>query len=149
MPRIRNNPNFNIYLDYATLPYAAAQEQIINEHITEAQVIQFLWNIWEAANNTKKALWLEQEHKKLAEEEAVQKEEKKKYKHKYMPIQASGVLDEAKIMPSAYTIQKLDKGEYMELWYFTNDGLDEVMKCMLGRLLSRRMQWYYHLYLTS
>ncbi|KAG1903426.1 uncharacterized protein F5891DRAFT_1185573 [Suillus fuscotomentosus] len=148
MPRIRNDPNFNVCPDYATLPYAAAREQIMNEHITEVQVVQFLWNIWEAANNTEKALWLEQvgadkeqhdqlcflqeeqeerqECEKLEEEEAVRKEEKKKYKHKYTPIQASGVLDEPTIMPSAYAIRKLDKGEYMELWYFTNNGLDEV-----------------------
>lgn len=148
MPRIRNDPNFNVCPDYATLPYAVAREQIVNEQVTEAQAVQFLRNIWEAANNAEKALWLEQveadreqrdqlrflqeeqeeiqEREKLAEEEAARKEEKKKYKHKYTPIQASGVPDEPTVTPSAYAIRKLDKGEYVELWYFTNDGLDEA-----------------------
>jgi hypothetical protein len=29
-------------------------------------------------------------------------------------------------MPCSYALRKLDKGEYVELWYFTNDGLDEA-----------------------
>ncbi|KAG1908762.1 uncharacterized protein F5891DRAFT_937224, partial [Suillus fuscotomentosus] len=29
--------------------------------------------------------------------------------------------------PSAYAMRKLDKGEYIELWYFTNEGLDEAL----------------------
>ncbi|KAG1868724.1 hypothetical protein C8R48DRAFT_542078, partial [Suillus tomentosus] len=41
------------------------------------------------------------------EEESTRKEKKKKHKHKYTPIQASG-------------------GKYIELWYFTNDGLDNA-----------------------
>jgi hypothetical protein len=29
-------------------------------------------------------------------------------------------------MPCSYALRKLDKGEYVELWYFTNDRLDEA-----------------------
>ncbi|KAG2094814.1 hypothetical protein BD769DRAFT_1395077 [Suillus cothurnatus] len=34
--------------------------------------------------------------------------------------------DEPAIMPCSYALRKLDKGEYVKLWYFTNDGLDEA-----------------------
>jgi len=29
-------------------------------------------------------------------------------------------------MPCSYVLRKLDKGEYIELWYFTNDELDKA-----------------------
>ncbi|KAG1799808.1 uncharacterized protein HD556DRAFT_1455260, partial [Suillus plorans] len=34
--------------------------------------------------------------------------------------------DKPAITPCSYALKKLDKGEYVELWYFTNDGLDEA-----------------------
>ncbi|KAG1737229.1 hypothetical protein EDB19DRAFT_1829656 [Suillus lakei] len=34
--------------------------------------------------------------------------------------------DDLVITPSSFALHKLDKGEYIELWYFTNDGLDEA-----------------------
>ncbi|KAG0705756.1 hypothetical protein DFH29DRAFT_799668 [Suillus ampliporus] len=37
-----------------------------------------------------------------------------------------GIPDDPVITPCSYTLRKLDKGEYVELWYFTNDGLDEA-----------------------
>ncbi|KAG1790870.1 uncharacterized protein HD556DRAFT_1241373 [Suillus plorans] len=149
MPRIRNDPNLNICLDYASVPFAAARNQIINENVSEVQAVQILQNIWEVANDVEKVLWREQlevdreqlqqqrllqeeqedrlEQEKLEEEETARKEERKKHKHKYMPIQATGIPDEPSITPSAYTTRKLDKGKYVELWYFTNDGLDEAL----------------------
>ncbi|KAG2118588.1 hypothetical protein DEU56DRAFT_708097, partial [Suillus clintonianus] len=148
MPGIRNDPNLNICPDYVILPFAGARARIISEHIDEHQAIQILRDIWEAANDIEKAQWQEQveadreqrdnlrlqqeeredrqEQEHLEEEEAARKEEKRKLKHKYAPIQASGVPDELAITPSAYATRKLDKGEYVELWYFTNDGLDDA-----------------------
>ncbi|KAG2029581.1 hypothetical protein BDR03DRAFT_880400, partial [Suillus americanus] len=56
----------------------------------------------------------------------------KKNKFKYIPIQNTGILDDPVITPSSYALRKLEKGEYVELWYFTNDGLDEAaMKKMI------------------
>ncbi|KAG2124369.1 hypothetical protein DEU56DRAFT_692862, partial [Suillus clintonianus] len=149
MPRILNDPNLNICPDYATPPYANARAQLINEHINEEQAIQILKNIWEASNNVEKGLCQgqvedEREHREhlnqlqqeqqdrheqeqIEEAELARKEEKKKYKHKYAPIQATGVPDEPSINPSPYATRKLEKGEYVELWYFTNDGLDEAL----------------------
>ncbi|KAG2032749.1 hypothetical protein BDR03DRAFT_873355, partial [Suillus americanus] len=54
------------------------------------------------------------------------KEEWKKNKHKYILIQNSGIPDDETITPCSYALCKLEKGEYLELWYFTNGGLDEV-----------------------
>ena len=32
------------------------------------------------------------------------------------------------VIASNYTNKKMEKGQYVELWYYTNDGLDEAMK---------------------
>ncbi|KAG0695283.1 hypothetical protein DFH29DRAFT_880158 [Suillus ampliporus] len=75
--------------------------------------MQLLSNSWEANNNAVKVLWQQQE-------------EKKKNKHKFTPILETGIPDNPVIMPCSYALRKLDKGEYVELWYFMNDGLDEA-----------------------
>ncbi|KAG1738099.1 uncharacterized protein EDB91DRAFT_1016348, partial [Suillus paluster] len=148
MPRIRNDPNFNICLDYTTDYFANTRTQLINEDTTEAQAIQLLKNIWELNNNADKALWQQQldddneqqeqrqraqeeEQERLdrgraEEEEATHKEERKKNKHKYTPILATSIPDDPAVTPCSYALQKLDKGEYVEIWYFTNNGLDEA-----------------------
>ncbi|KAG2058090.1 hypothetical protein BDR06DRAFT_876975 [Suillus hirtellus] len=145
MPRIINNPNLNVCPDYASLHYANARVQLINDNVTEEQSIQLLRTIWHAANDAEIDLWegqvevkreqcknLQEEQNRIEqecinEEESARKEEKKKYKHKFMPIpEDTGVLDEPSIIPSSYAIHKLNKGEYLELWYFTNDGLDKA-----------------------
>ncbi|KAG1818519.1 uncharacterized protein BJ212DRAFT_1268788, partial [Suillus subaureus] len=66
----------------------------------------------------------EQEH--LDEEEASQKEGKKKNKHKHSAIPELDVPIKPVILPSPYPIHKLDKGDYVKLWYFTNDRLDNA-----------------------
>ncbi|KAG1784777.1 uncharacterized protein HD556DRAFT_1250835 [Suillus plorans] len=149
MPRIINDPNLNICPDYASPHYANAQAQLVNDNVTEEQSIQLLRTIWRAANNADIDLWEGQvevereqrenlrriqeeeqdriEQERIDEEESARKEEKKKHKHKFMPIpEDTGVPDEPSIIPSSYAIRKLNKGEYLKLWYFTNDGLDEA-----------------------
>ncbi|KAG1792976.1 uncharacterized protein HD556DRAFT_1309001 [Suillus plorans] len=144
MPRIINDPNLNVCPDYASPHYANARAQLVNDNVTEEQSIQLLRTIWRAANDADIDLWEGQvevkreqrenlrriqeeeqdriEQERIDEEESARKEEKKKHKHKFMPIpEDTGVPDEPSIIPSSYAIRKLDKGEYLELWYFTND----------------------------
>lgn len=148
MPRIRNDPNLDVCPDYASEDFVATRAQLINENTTDAQAIQLLKNIWEANNNMDKRRWQQQKNEdreeqvqrqrleddeqerlnqeRAKEEEDAHKEERKKNKFKYIPIQNTGIPDEPAINPSSYALRKLDKGEYVELWYFTNDGLDEA-----------------------
>lgn len=149
MPRIYNDPNFNICPDCASDTFVNTRAQLINNNITEEQAIQLLRNIWEANNDTDKILWqqqvennreqcahcqhLEEEEQEwldqaqVAEEDATCKEERKKNKHKYVPILATGIPDDTAITPCSYVLWKLDKGEYVELWYFTNDSLKKIV----------------------
>jgi hypothetical protein len=148
MPRIRNDPNFNMCPDYASDFFANSRAQLVNDNTNEAQAIQLLKDIWEANNNSNKVVWQcqvaedreerahheqmeEEERERLEqlraeEEETARKEDRKKNKHKFMPILPTGIPDEPAIMPCSYALRKLDKGEYVELWYSTNDRLDEA-----------------------
>ncbi|KAG1796690.1 uncharacterized protein HD556DRAFT_1234065 [Suillus plorans] len=148
MLRIWNDPNLNICPDYVSEVFANIQAQLVNDNTTKAQVMQLLHNIWEANNNAIKVLWQQQvdndreqqEHlrrvnedeqerlnqEKVEEQETACKEEKKKNKHKFLPILETGIPDDLTITPCSYVLRKLDNGEYVELWYFTNDGLDEA-----------------------
>ncbi|KAG0701938.1 hypothetical protein DFH29DRAFT_1049192 [Suillus ampliporus] len=150
MPRIQNDPNLNVCPDYTSEDFVNTRAQLINENTTEEQVVQLLKNIWTANNRADKRLWqqqvnddneeqthrnrLEEEEEerlnqeRAKEEEDARKEERKKNKHKYTPIQnGSRIPDDPAITPCSYVLRKLDKGEYVELWYFTNDGLDEAV----------------------
>ncbi|KAG1731059.1 uncharacterized protein EDB91DRAFT_1085183 [Suillus paluster] len=148
MPRIHNDPNLDICLDYDNLSFANIRAQLVNNNTTKEQAIQLLRNIWQANNDTDKAQWQQQleedrerrnhlqrlndkeqdrlDQERVDEEESVHKEERKKNKHKYIPILSTGIPNDLSITPCSYAIRKIDKGEYMELWYFTNDGLDEA-----------------------
>ncbi|KIK33229.1 hypothetical protein CY34DRAFT_27078 [Suillus luteus UH-Slu-Lm8-n1] len=150
MARMRNDPNFNVCPDYASDVFQNTRAQLINENTNEERAVQLLTNIWETNNDADKIAWqhqvaadreerlhreqLEEEEQerleqvRAQEEEATCKEDRKKNKHKYILILPTGIPNDAamSITPCAYAIKKLDKGEYVELWYFTNDGLDEV-----------------------
>ncbi|KAG1751855.1 hypothetical protein EDB19DRAFT_1628274 [Suillus lakei] len=54
------------------------------------------------------------------------KEDRKKNKHKFTAILATRIPNEVAITSCSYALWKMDKGKYMELWYFTNDGLEEA-----------------------
>ncbi|KAG1784995.1 uncharacterized protein HD556DRAFT_1250545 [Suillus plorans] len=118
MPCIRSDPNLNICPDYNSEDFENTRAQLVNENTTEDQVVQLLRNIWLANNNLEKHLWQQQAEQcmeedkqgrlnqvRIDEEEDARKEEQKKNKFKYIPIQNSGENGE---MPAV------------------NDGLDEV-----------------------
>ncbi|KAG1731527.1 uncharacterized protein EDB91DRAFT_1028040, partial [Suillus paluster] len=148
MPCLSSDPNLNVCPNYADDAFFNMRLQLTNENITEAQAIIILKNIWQAENMAKKAQWQEQteadreqqEHMERLndeeqerqeqnchnEEEAAWKEDRKKNKYKYTTVPDLDVPLKTVIIPSAYTTCKLDKGDYVKLWYFTNDGLDDA-----------------------
>jgi hypothetical protein len=52
----------------------------------------------------------------------------KKNKTKYIPIPDRPMPTTTPIFASNYAAKKMDKGQYVELWYYTNDGLDEALR---------------------
>ena len=62
------------------------------------------------------------------EREEQQKEERKRNKSKFVPIPHRGVPTLPPIIISALAMQRMDKGDYIPLWYFTNAGLYDAAK---------------------
>ena len=62
------------------------------------------------------------------EREEQWKEERKRNKSKFIPILHRKVPTLPLIVVSALAIQRMDKGDYVPLWYFTNAGLDYAAK---------------------
>ena len=128
--------------------YAAARAPLINPDTTEQQAIQFHNDIWSAGNQADKVRWQVQNEEdealraeqlrlqseaevlkaqaEIEEAESLRKEELKKNKSKYIPIPDRDVPTVACIFASNYALRKMEKGLYVELWYYTNAGLDEA-----------------------
>ncbi|KAH7902873.1 hypothetical protein BJ138DRAFT_1131572 [Hygrophoropsis aurantiaca] len=68
---------------------------------------------------------LEQEQEK----EEARKEDKKRNRIKYNEIKNGVLPDDEPFFPSAYALRKLSKGDYCELFYFTNQGEDIALDC--------------------
>ncbi|KAF8802318.1 hypothetical protein BYT27DRAFT_7215415 [Phlegmacium glaucopus] len=150
MPRIQLDPELSECPDFTSPIYAAAREPFINPNTTEDQAIQFLKDIWKAGNEADKVRWRQQsdddaaaltEQRRLQseadllkvqarvdEEENLRKEEIKRNKSKYIPIPDRDVPTIAPVVASNYAIRKMEKGLYVELWYYTNAGLDEASR---------------------
>ena len=149
MPRIQFNPGLLECPDYASATYAASHAPFITPDIMEVQAIQLLRDIWIAGNDADKARWQLQIDKdeaacaelvriqseaddlraqaKVEEAEVLRKEEFKNNKSKYLPIPDRDVPTVAPVIASNYAVRKMEKGLYVELWYYTNAGLDDVL----------------------
>ena len=150
MPRILFDPGLLECPDFASPTYAAVRVPLINPNVTEEQAVQLLKDVWTAGNEADKTRWQVQvdEDKTLHDEqlrlqseaedlrartqieeaESLRKEEMKKNKSKYLPIPDRDVPTTAPVIASNYAVRKMEKGLYVELWYYTNAGLDEAFR---------------------
>jgi hypothetical protein len=149
MPRIIIDPN-NLQCPDYTLPiYANARAAFVNDTTTEAQAAAILANVWQANNTVDIQQWQDQmdadaqaleDRQRDAENERVQREEAaareseeqrrdemKKNKSKYAQIPARGVPRHAPAIAAYYATRRMEKGEYVPLWYYTNKGLQHAL----------------------
>ena len=149
MPRIQSDPGLLECPDFASEVYAAARAPFVQPPTTEAQAIQLLRDLWTAGNEADKLKWQQQiedddaaltetrrlqseadtlkAQKEIDEAESLRKEEMKKNKAKFLPIPDRDVPTIAPVIASNYAIRKMEKGLYVELWYYTNAGLDDAL----------------------
>ncbi|EGN96984.1 hypothetical protein SERLA73DRAFT_154354 [Serpula lacrymans var. lacrymans S7.3] len=153
MPSILNNPNTAVAPDFTREEYQEARTELSNELIDDALAARILANLWSIANNKDKIAWAQQreeeilvaerecqwleeevvmQQKSLADEQDVaHREERKKNKLKYAPARDIDVPSDPVIIPLQYTTRKMKAGEYCELHYFTNRGLEEALHSLL------------------
>jgi hypothetical protein len=150
MARILFNPNLIECPDFASPTYAATRAPLINEVTTEEVAIQLLKDIWKAGNEAEKVRWQAQSDQddalradqlriqseaddlrvqaEIEEAEALRKDDLKKNKIKYIPIPDRDVPSVAPVFASNFAVRKLEKGLFVEMWYYTNAGLDEALR---------------------
>ena len=150
MPRIQFDPALLECPDFASPIYEAVRAPLVNPDVTEAQAIVFLRAIWLAGNEAEKVKWQTQSNEDEAaradqicvhleadalraqaevdEADSLKKEEMKKNKSKYIPIPDRDVPSIARVIASNFAIKKMEKGLYVELWYYTNAGLDNAFR---------------------
>lgn len=121
---------------------------------TNGEASDLLKSLWTATNDQDKLTWQQQELTDAAdlllrqqqretdsiareeletlEHDAAAKEERKRNRNKYLPIPLDrGVPMQAQDVLATYALRKLEKGEYVELWFLTNDGLDSARRSNL------------------
>ena len=141
---VNMDPNNAIRPDYALVEFQGERQQLIDEGLTEQQAIRSLTVLWTLSNNAEKERWatrqerLEEARRRTEEdevqrqqdlkdeEEAARLEDRKKNKNKYAPIKRGKVPSDPTILPAQYATRKLKAGDYCELHYFTNRGLDDA-----------------------
>jgi hypothetical protein len=149
MPRILLDPNIAQCPNYNLAIYLNARTAFVNDNTTQEQAATLLANVWQATNTAEKQLWQEQidadaqavedrrreedelriQREELAdnEKEEQRKEDMKKNKYKYAPIPARGVPRQAPVIAAHYATRRLEKGEFVPLWYYTNRGLQHAL----------------------
>ena len=150
MARITSDPGLLECPDFASPTYVLVRAPLINDNTTEAQAIQLLKDVWSVGNEADKIRWQLQNDEDQAahdeqlrlraeaddlraqaeveEAEATRKDELKKNKTKYIPIPDRDVPTISRVIAANYAIRKMEKGLYVELWYYTNAGLDEAFR---------------------
>ncbi|KAG1871723.1 hypothetical protein DFJ58DRAFT_890295 [Suillus subalutaceus] len=123
MPPLMGNPNHAIASNFQLLEHQAAA------------ILANLWHIQNEADKQAEAQRREeakeeaQRQQMLREEqEAAIQEEHKKNKAKYTPIKDINVPSNPIILPCQYAVRKMKSGNYCELFYFTNSGLEEASR---------------------
>ncbi|KAG1775770.1 hypothetical protein EV702DRAFT_946870, partial [Suillus placidus] len=151
MNRLLGDPNGNICPDFMDERYRASRTVFVTANTTDDQAAVTLRAIWVTTNEALCVQWQQQvaederlrakqqrlaqeeeEHQTQAlrlEEETAQADERKKNRIKYHVLperpRPNAALDE--VLVSDFAMRKIDKGLYVEIYYWTNDGLDDAL----------------------
>ena len=147
---MNSNPHDAVRPDFNAEAHAPEKQALLDTGLTPEQAIQTLERLWTLQNNRERQEWNRlKEVAALAEAEAAQavadaeeqrrreeqesnelarREDRKKNKAKYAEIPNLMVPSDGIIFPSPYALKKLKKGDFVELYYFTNRGLEEAEK---------------------
>lgn len=148
------DPNTLQCPDYDLPEHTQTVTLLINPTTPPAQAAQILKNVWQINNDRDKAAWQlqadidlvqagakkqQQQLEATANEAALalerdtqNKEEKQCNKDKYLPIPLDcGIPFQPHDILSPYEIRSLNKSEYLELWYVSNDRINSAHRSNL------------------
>ncbi|KAG1779776.1 hypothetical protein EV702DRAFT_965881, partial [Suillus placidus] len=150
MNQLHSDPSLLVCPDFTGEPYRASRATFISATTSDAQAADLLCAVWVTTNNSLCAQWQQQvaederlrgKQQRLAEEEterqwqaihleeeATKADEWKKNCAKHLPIPVCPRPDctDDEVLVSDFALRKIDKGQYVELYYWTNVGLQEA-----------------------
>ncbi|KAI6031086.1 hypothetical protein PISMIDRAFT_88579 [Pisolithus microcarpus 441] len=143
-----DDPNLATRPDFSSEDFIDARLQLTNDTVNDDQAARILGTLWDIQNAKDVQRWnarreeeaqlakdiadqaaaeLAQKQRRLQDEEdAALVEERRKNKAKYAPVPDVEVPSGLVNIPAPYASRKLKKGEYCELYFFTNVGLAEA-----------------------
>ncbi|KAG6326843.1 hypothetical protein ID866_12246 [Astraeus odoratus] len=144
----RLNPHDVVQLDFTSEAHTASCLSLMNSRLTEERATAALANLWlinnkqewaawdralakesHAEEDTRQAVAKAEERQRvqaLADREAALANEHKKHKSKYMPVLNTKVPLEPICLPACYVLKQMESGGYVELFYFTNQGIADA-----------------------
>lgn len=150
MQRLHSDPSLLICPDFLTDTYQTSRASLVTPTITEEQAADLLRTVWVTTNNALRVQWQQQlvedeclqaEQRRLAEEaaervqqtlrleeETTKADERKKNRSKHLPIPMRPRPDatDDEVLVSDFALRKIDKGHYVELYYWTNLGIQDA-----------------------
>ncbi|KAG1717344.1 hypothetical protein EDB19DRAFT_1900328 [Suillus lakei] len=127
MPLLAENPNHAVLPDFRTEEYVAACAHLISNAVNNDQAAKLLADLWVTQNQADKWCWatrLEEEAQAIEEDCRRVAEEEVERHQAILEEQEAAITEEWKKNKSKYTPMKA--GNYCELFYFTNSGLEEA-----------------------
>ncbi|KAG1889270.1 hypothetical protein F4604DRAFT_1876970 [Suillus subluteus] len=115
------NPNNAVRPDFALEEHQEERQQLIDEGLTEEQAIRSLRALWNLKNDADRDHWEIRQRRLEAERQQVEEEELQRQQDLKDEEEAAR-LDERKKNKT----KKLKAGDYCELHYFTNKGLEDA-----------------------
>lgn len=152
--RITVNPYLEECPDYAAVPFAPiiARYQV-GTQLTIEQAIDEFKAAWSAGQDMKKAAWnqqeandaaaaevvaqqaeaqLEQEKQEVLQQKELEAKEREKKQPKLGDFEIGvGISSRIPKQPSVYATAKLEKGQYVEIWYFSPKGCADTLSSQL------------------
>jgi len=148
------NPRNDECPDYLDPEFEEACLFFTIEGKTDQEAAALLRNVWIFSNAKATEAWdrqcadeaqvlidnqqlLDQEKKRLwllceQEEDQARQDERKKYKNKYTPIPDRPLPPTALLLLSQHTLNKLRKGDYIPLYFFSNKGIQDAKEDTSG-----------------
>ncbi|OCH84885.1 hypothetical protein OBBRIDRAFT_715668, partial [Obba rivulosa] len=144
-PPLEADPNLALCPDYAAPEFQQLRNALIQaRNGDENQAIQFLVEQWTAKNDADKERWAAQQLQRIQEEQPnVDAQGDAEDERREREDNSSGesghgsdededdfefgvmVADDAPTTPCSFALDKLNKKQYVELWYFTQEGRRE------------------------
>ncbi|KAG1887920.1 uncharacterized protein F5891DRAFT_966538 [Suillus fuscotomentosus] len=150
MNRLLSDPQIEICPDFTSAFYQTSRAPLVAANNTEDQAANLLQAVWVATNAAQQLQWqaqvaldqaAEADRQRLIDQEndhllqaqrladaTVEEEEKKKNRLKHIPIPKRPRPSRASenILVSDFALRKLDKGHFVEIYYWTNKGLADA-----------------------